>query len=482
MRGEPLVALIIVVVITSIVVILYLRKNTSPVTEPTPVEPTPDVPSIVEVVPNCSTDSDCYGGEVCRDGSCFSTGCFTDSNCSDGYRCRENTCIPPCACTPLENLITTFDTVLVQYWKDSDVQSDGKIVVAGDVFIARFNANGSSDNTFGRDIGFRTNVESFIQDLRVCTDDAIIVYCDDYFLRKFVANGQEYLGFGEAGSGNYSLGNNGIQWKGLMLDPVDDSIFIVRSNLVLKLTPAGAPDNAFGDSGGYVPLDIPDLYQPLVSFTHLNFDSNGKIIVTGQFSLDSLQYPSVGSLRLNANGTLDTSYGTNGYYYLPRELIGYNIDVCNGSIVTSVASIDSDDNVFITSTTTLDYNGGTSCTALITFIIKLNSNGVLDTNFGNDGILYYNVDPAFYNPLQHNSIISPCDQSLLLALSDFGPEYLQGYVLKVSNNGQTVTRYDISSESEPNLITLHSMRLKNGSVYMTGQNIGDPYIATFACD
>lgn len=142
-------------------------------------------------------------------------------------------------------------------------QSDGKVVVVGsctesgattngpwDLFIARFNANGSVDTSFGGGNGYvtldidgnSTSTQELGRDLVIQPDG------------KIVAVGTEFL------------------WNEALDNP--------RSILVARFNADGTPDSTFGD-GGYK-LSIPSAGH---SFTGLKqsvaLQSNGNIIVAG---------------------------------------------------------------------------------------------------------------------------------------------------------------------------------------------------------
>lgn len=93
----------------------------------------------------------------------------------------------------------------------------------------------------------------------------------------------------------------------------------------------------------------------------LALQSNGKILLTGNLSLGQNQ--NIGTIRFNSNGTLDSTFGTNGKIQtIGNDFSGLSDIVLlnNGKILISTSE-----------------NG-------ITFL-QYNPNGTADVTFGNNG-------------------------------------------------------------------------------------------------
>ncbi len=102
-------------------------------------------------------------------------------------------------------------------------------------------------------------------------------------------------------------------------------------------------------------------------FDDMEVMSNGKILVAGTIYKNNTNYPYV--IRLNANGTVDTGFGSNGIYVVPSSLLPgspWEIDV----------EAQSDQKVLISAEVTGNYQVGS---------IRLNANGTLDTSYGTNG-------------------------------------------------------------------------------------------------
>lgn len=153
------------------------------------------------------------------------------------------------------------------------VQSDGKIVTggkngAGYIIVARYNPNGSLDNTFASG-GILT-----IGALPSAQVEGIVLQPDG----KIVIAGSRNI-FGD----NYAY-------------------------VAARITTRGVLDATFG-SGGAVLVD-PSPGHDIGRDVELQAD--GKIVIAGAYNDASGSGNAIGVVRLNTDGTLDQSFGTNG--------------------------------------------------------------------------------------------------------------------------------------------------------------------------
>lgn len=275
---------------------------------------------------------------------------------------------------------------------DSVLQPDGKIIVVGNTYsiapgssflTVRYLPNGDVDTSFGN-LGSATTL---IGDH--CSAQAVALQSDG----KIVVAGSSY-----APSGDISTSD----------------IMIVRYN------DDGSLDTTFGNNG--ITSIILNYSQ---SINTLLIQGNGKIIIGGLFSLlDNPSQDTMGLARFNTDGSLDTTFGTDGYVYTPNIYRGEIMDMkfidnediiavgrgfivsnylmarytSEGQVVNSFGTngngivqeaynqiaqlnkcvISSDKDIYIAGAT---YNG----TKYNAFITKYDSNGVKDITFGSDG-------------------------------------------------------------------------------------------------
>jgi uncharacterized delta-60 repeat protein len=215
------------------------------------------------------------------------------------------------------------------------LQADGKIVVGGsnratsqsqglyNFAVARFNAGGTLDTTFDGDGVALLDVGSdsdSIHDIRIQSDGKIV-----------------------------ALGRRAIPTL-----PID--IVVARFNS------SGSPDTTF-DSDGWVATNLGT--TPVVS-SEMAIQADGRIVVVGYRTLAS--NADFLLLRFNSNGSLDTGFDGDG---IVTTAIGVGNDYAFG------VALQSDGKIVVAGSTdnsTLDYA-----------LARYNSNGSLDTTFHNDG-------------------------------------------------------------------------------------------------
>ena len=218
------------------------------------------------------------------------------------------------------------------------VQSDGKILVGGhtwdgdynELALARYNADGSLDTTFGGGDGLVVTSTSSgnenIDAIAVQSDGKIVVAGrtnngsnDDFLVARYNADGSLDTGFGDdAGGNNVKKGwvktDFGVANDVLLAILLQSGGKIVvggsarvggNDNFALaRYTSAGVLDTTFGGGDGHVTTDFSsgdDRIHGLVA------QSDGKLVAAGYSSANDFALA-----RYTADGVLDTTFGTNG--------------------------------------------------------------------------------------------------------------------------------------------------------------------------
>lgn len=239
------------------------------------------------------------------------------------------------------------------------LQSDGKLVAAGvsnnginaDFTLARYNQNGSLDNSFG----INGIVITQIGDTNDCIE-SVVIQPDGKIL-----------------TGGYSIKDSANDFA-LAMYNLDGSL-----------------DNSFG-TNGIVTTSIGDKDDKIFSIA---LQSDGKIVAGGSY-IDSL-YWDFAVVRYNPDGSLDNSFGTNG---IVTTSIGPRHDVINTVLIQPDGKI---------AAVGYSYNGENYDFA----IVRYNPNGFLDNTFGNNGIVTTPIgtgnDAAYPAVLQSDGrIIAAC--------------------------------------------------------------------------
>lgn len=158
---------------------------------------------------------------------------------------------------------------------------------------------------------------------------------------------------------------------------------------VAQFNSDGSPDLSFG-TNGKTTIDFSANYDAVSSMC---IQADGKILVTGRST--SNVYYDVAVARLNANGSLDASFGTNGKVL---------VDVQGESDEARSIKMQNDGKIII---------GGLSSTASVgsALAVRLNADGSLDNSFGTSGHVLCQFTGAAY----FSSCLQMNDGSLVFA-------------------------------------------------------------------
>lgn len=267
-------------------------------------------------------------------------------------------------------------------------QIDGKIVVAGGVLfnstydarssvVARFNSNGSLDQSFGDNgnVLFQIGDEAELRSVAVQTDEKIVVAGDarpgggrrNIYVLRFNPDGSFDESFGTQGRLEFKFGSN-CDARDMQLQP-DGKIVVagyispskgIEDFLLLRLNIDGTPDMGFGTEGRVVT----DFGAGNEQVSGLALPTGGKIVVAGQSNLD-VNTPRGAIAQYNSDGTLDNSFDGDGKVIVSLGRDARLNDVAvqnNGKIIIAVG-------VF----------GASS------FVMRYNPDGTQDSSFGNAG-------------------------------------------------------------------------------------------------
>lgn len=225
-----------------------------------------------------------------------------------------------------------------------DVQADGKVIVTGrrqdnnwDDVVARYNSDGTVDSNFGD-------------------------------------------------SGQVVLNNFESDWSRSIIALSDGSILMQGASLInmpyvtyfVKLDADGNLDANFGNDGVVFLTEVSNNNSAYTS-TVL---SDGKIVVAGGDWSDGNK---IFIARLNPDGTMDDTFGTNGFVFdatfstNPTESFG-----------TTKSVIQSDGKIIVHGDYTGESNNNTTSYALK----RYNEDGSIDNNFGFDGFAFAYLDEA----------------------------------------------------------------------------------------
>jgi uncharacterized delta-60 repeat protein len=293
---------------------------------------------------------------------------------------------------------TTFTGATGGYANGVALQPDGKIVVVGTVNgvssydawgIARYNSDGSLDTGFGNHglllIKF-TGEAGWLYDAAVLADGHILVsgmlqQPAGFAVARLTSSGQIDTTFGTNGYASINPDPGG-PWTNTtgqaMIVQADGKILMTgiadfNYLAVSRFNANGSVDTAFGSSGtARIPLSTLGTGFLSVSGNDLAVQGDGKIVVVGQAAHNSSSNNDFVVARLNPSGTLDTGFNGTGVATL---------DFAGGNDEAQDVAIQADGKIVL--------GGGAVVpgTGFFLALARFNADGTLDSTFGNNGTL-----------------------------------------------------------------------------------------------
>ncbi|HEX3096266.1 MAG TPA: Ig-like domain repeat protein [Usitatibacter sp.] len=253
----------------------------------------------------------------------------------------------------------------------SALQSDGKLVVAGyqrpvpsvssllSGTLARFNADGSLDTTFGTG-GFVTNGADKMQAVAIQSDGKIVA----------------------AGYGDGNFGGNPA-----------------TRLTVQRLNANGTPDTTFGTGG----TTIATLDGPTEEANAVAIQPDGKIVVGGIGQLGGSSFSDSLFMRFNADGSIDTTFGTNGKA---------RVAMSTGNDLVKAIALQPDGKIVGAG------YGDVSSSQVSIMVTRLNANGAVDTTFGTSGVATTSIGATISNG---NALALQIDGKIVVGGKWFNP-------------------------------------------------------------
>ena len=213
-----------------------------------------------------------------------------------------------------------------------EIQSDGKIVAAGYVAyrastgsyfhrvfaLARYNVDGSLDNSFGEGGKVQTNLRSYVSEIKalaIAPDGKIVVAGRSNSLAvaaRYNVDGSLDNTFDGDGIFTYT---KALCANAVLVQPDGKIVFAGYRNsfnyytfdyVTARLNENGSFDTSFNGNGiASAPTSLPGTY---IAYA-LALQPDGKLLVSGSW------YGYAGMYRYNPDGTLDETFGAGGFSY-----------------------------------------------------------------------------------------------------------------------------------------------------------------------
>jgi uncharacterized delta-60 repeat protein len=308
------------------------------------------------------------------------------------------------------------------------LQADGKIVAAGFTLVnfmprfalARYNTNGALDATFGTGgkviTGFGGPAE--VLGVAIQSDGKIVatgfahVNTDfDFALARYNSNGTLDTTFGTGGKKTTAFGTPSIAQGNAISVQRDGKIVVAGLTVVnnfanfalARYNTNGTLDGTFGTGGKLVT----DFGADDRAFS-VALQTDGKIVAAGMTGAN------FALARYNTNGTLDGTFGTGGKVI--TDIAGGLNDIALGVAIRQDGKIVAVGRAVVSGRTAFA-------------VARYNSNGILDTSFGNGG----KVTTSFVGSLG--------DQAFSVAIQPDGKAVVAGSAVVNLNTQFALARY-----------------------------------------
>ncbi len=307
---------------------------------------------------------------------------------------------------------------------DIEIQPDGKAVIVGmsGFEVARFNVNGTVDNTFDGDGLAQVPSLSQSNALAIQTDGKIVVAgvsAGDLALARFNSNGSLDTTFDGDGIATLVLPDSqelfdiAIQPNGQIVvgGNTGPSIFL-QDFMVVRFNANGSPDASFGPTGIGV---IQTSFNAADSLSSVALQTDGGIVAGGYTSGSNFDFA---LLRITTGGSLDSTFDM------------------DGKLTTSIRDEDFLNKVLIQPDGRIIATGRTRNTSqsLNAAVVRYNPNGSLDTSFDVDGIATTN-DGAFEET--SDGTLQPDGKIIVTERRDFNNSAL----VRFNSNGSLDTSF-----------------------------------------
>lgn len=290
-------------------------------------------------------------------------------------------------------LLTTIGTATV--FNAVTVQSDHKLVVVGQstqnngqtmITVVRYQPNGQFDTSFGSSKNgivtepVRANTNTMAMDVALQMDGKIVVAAmaqdfTEFMVIRLLPDGHLDTTFAGTGKVTTPMSPSGKIARVHALEIQRDGKIVVvgssevgstagDSNIALvRYQTDGSLDTTFGADGKVITV----LGSGQDEANALEIQTDGKIIVAGSSFNGKVNEAAV--VRYQPNGTLDNTFGINGIATFPID---------NGGTALYDLELQEDGKILVAGST---HNGTYQNFALA----RLQSNGLLDSSFGNNG-------------------------------------------------------------------------------------------------
>jgi uncharacterized delta-60 repeat protein len=335
------------------------------------------------------------------------------------------------------------------------IDNTGRILVTGKIFLttgtmflARYNSDGSLDNTFGgQNKGYTANGFNIAEDtlgvkLLFDSNGNIIVLVSigtsnnlGYILTRYSADGLLDTNFGNGGWLLFNFSTE-LEASNMILDKSGKILVtgytstdtIIDHLIVTRHLSDGTIDTGFSNNGSY----IDDIFVSS-SGGSIILDKSNRIIVTGYAATGPSEKKSMVLLCLNSSGFLDNTFGFDRKGWTTLQIS--NKDTFGSSIQIN----SSDGDIIVSGFILISRSAGNLITTRYT------KNGIINKNFGINRTGYTVFNNAV-QVLSNNMVIDNLGHILITAVrGDFNKPGAGGILVRYTNSGILDTTFGIDN-------------------------------------
>lgn len=344
-----------------------------------------------------------------------------------------------------------FDSAL-----ETVLQPDDKLVFAGYTqrpdnsvifLVARMLADGGMDGSFGTGGFTNTSVNGIYEGYNAVAlqaDGKIVTAGESYTLPDFTDRLGVVSRYTTAGVLDSTFGTGGIvvidfhvgigiagfEWIGVQPDnKIVVSGLVVTGGqdfmMVVRLNPNGSLDTSFGTGGITVLVTGGDGSRPAVGLAGVILPS-GKILLAGDYKNNISGLSGICVVRFNTDGSLDGSFGVGGVASVITAN-GHGLQTCTGLKLQSSGKM-----ILVATTLDTPPHYGPTCA------LRLNVDGSLDTSWGTNGITLWSAYGLERGSLSgFGCIVVPPNDHIVVASAEFDVSFNYfGQVAWLTTSGQ----------------------------------------------
>jgi uncharacterized delta-60 repeat protein len=320
-------------------------------------------------------------------------------------------------------------------------QPDGKILIGGNNLVARYNANGTPDASFGSGgyitTAFGSTNAVALQPQANGTSKILAAggtsskVNGDFAVARYNADGTLDTTFGKKGQAGTNLGGTIGSEESMVVDSAGRILVAGYTNAtgagytaaLVRYNANGSLDTTFG-SGGKLITSIQDQNSGKIDSVALQ--SDGKIVLADCGTDPSKHTQIFEVARFNTNGTLDSTFGTGG---VVTTLVG-------GEDSFGGLAIQGDGKIVVAGVEIAGVNS-----VYPFYLVRYNTDGTLDNTFGSSGVVSLTNPPGIM-PTPYGVAVQS-DGSIVVG-GDMGDPVTQEnvfFAVRVSSSGALETSY-----------------------------------------